>query len=91
MAGTNYSVILDLQITKLNSTGECYLSGWDYTPIFTLKPEQSNIGGHRVVRIREAMERYELDFVGRINEETYGDMEYALKRIEERINPKPEE
>ena len=91
MAGTNYSVILDLQITKLNSTGECYLSGWDYTPIFTLKPEQSNIGGQRVVRIREAMERYELDFVGRINEETYGDMEYALKRIEERINPKPEE
>ena len=91
MAGTNYSVILELQITKLNSTGECYLSGWDYTPIFTLKPEQSNIGGHRVVRIREAMERYELDFVGRINEETYGDMEYALKRIEERINPKPEE
>ena len=91
MAGTNYSVILDLEITKLNSTGECYLSGWDYTPIFILKPEQSNIGGHRVVRIREAMERYELDFVGRINEETYGDMEYALKRIEERINPKPEE
>ena len=90
MAGTNYSVILELQITKLNSTGECYLSGWDYTPIFTLKPEQSNIGGHRVVRIREAMERYELDFVGRINEETYGDMEYALKRIEERINPKTE-
>ena len=91
MAGTNYGVILDLQITKLNSTGECYLSGWDYTPIFILKPEQSNIGGHRVVRIREAMERYELDFVARINEETYGDMEYALKRIEERINPKPEE
>ena len=24
------------------------------------------------------------------NEETYGDMEYALKRIEERINPKTE-
>ena len=43
-----------------------------------------------MVRIREAMERYELDFVGRINEETYGDMEYALKRIEERINPKTE-
>ena len=91
MAGTNYSVILELQITKLNSTGECYLSGWDYTPIFTLKPEQSNIGGHRVVRIREAMERYELDFVGRITEEAYGDMEYALERIEKRIHPEPKE
>ena len=91
MAGSNYGVILDLQITRVNSTGETYLSGWDYTPIFTLKPEQSNIGGHRVVRIREAMERYELDFVGKVTEDTYGDMEYALERIEKRINPEPKE
>ena len=91
MAGTNYGVILDLEITRVNSTGECYLSSWDYIPIFTLKPEQSNLGGHRVVRIREAMERYELDFVGRITEQTYADMEYALERIEKRIAPKTEE
>jgi poly-gamma-glutamate synthesis protein (capsule biosynthesis protein) len=91
MAGSNYGVILDLEITRIHATGECYLSGWDYVPIFTLKPEQSNLGGHRVVRIREAMERYELDFVGRITEETYGDMEYALGRIEKRINPETEE
>ena len=91
MAGTNYGVILDLEITRVNSTGECYLSGWDYIPIFTLKPEQSNLGGHRVVRIREAMERYEMDFVGRITEQTYADMEYALERIEKRITPKTEE
>ena len=91
MAGSNYGVILDLEVTRVNSTGETYLSGWDYVPIFTLKPEQSNLGGHRVVRIREAMERYELDFVGRITEETYGDMEYALERIEKRINPETEE
>ena len=91
MAGSNYSVILELEITRVNATGETYLSGWDYTPIFTLKPEQSNLGGHRVVRIREAMERYELDFVGKITEEAYGDMEYALERIEKRINPEPKE
>ena len=88
MAGTNYSIILDMEVTRDNATGEVYLSGWEYIPIFTLKPEQSVIGGHRVVRIREAMERYESDFVGRITEEAYGDMEYALKRIEERVNPK---
>ena len=91
MAGSNYGVILDLEITRVNSTGETYLSGWEYTPIFTLKPEQSLLGGHRVVRIREAMERYELDFVGRVTEEAYGDMEYALERIEKRIHPEPEE
>ena len=91
MAGSNYGVILDLEITRVNATGETYLSAWDYTPIFTLKPDQSNLGGHRVVRIREAMERYELDFVGRITEEAYGDMEYALERIEKRLNPESEE
>ena len=91
MAGSNYGVILDLEVTRVNSTGETYLSGWEYVPIFILKPEQSNLGGHRVVRIREAMERYELDFVGRITEETYADMEYALERIEKRINPETEE
>ena len=91
MAGSNYGVILDLEITRVNSTGETYLSGWEYTPIFTLKPDQSLLGGHRVVRIREAMERYELDFVGRVTEEAYGDMEYALERIEKRIHPEPKD
>lgn len=91
MAGTNYSVLLDLEITRDNGSGEVFLSGWNYTPTFILKPEQSASGGHRVVRIREAMARYEEEFVGRVTEDAYGDMAYALKRIEERINPKPKD
>ena len=91
MAGTNYSVVLDLQITRDNATGETFLSGYEYIPIFTLKPEQSIAGGHRVVRIREAMVRYEQDFVGSITEDAYGDLEYALKRIEARVNPPEDE
>ncbi|MBP3661160.1 MAG: CapA family protein [Oscillospiraceae bacterium] len=90
MAGTGYSIILDLEITRDNATGETFLSGWEYIPIFTLKPDQSAIGGHRVVRIREAMERYEAGFLGRVTEDAYGDMEYALGRIEKRINPPKE-
>ena len=91
MAGTNYSVILDLEITRDNASGEVFLSGWEYIPTFILKPDQSAGGGHRVVRIREAMAHYEQEFVGRVTEDAYGDMEYALKRIEERINPKPKD
>ena len=90
MAGTGYSIILDLEITRDNATGETFLSGWEYIPIFTLKPDQSAIGGHRVVRIREAMERYEAGFLGRVTEDAYGDMEYALGRIEKRVNPPKE-
>ena len=90
MAGTGYSIILDLEITRDNATGETFLSGWEYIPIFTLKPDQSAIGGQRVVRIREAMERYEAGFLGRVTEDAYGDMEYALGRIEKRVNPPKE-
>ena len=91
MAGTNYSIILDLEITRDNATGEVFLSGWDYTPIFTLKPEQSVSGGHRVVRIREAMERYEAEFVGRVTEDAYSSMSKALSRIEDRVSPEQDE
>ena len=87
MAGSNYSILLDLEITRDNATGETFLSGYDYVPIFTLKPEQSAGGGHRVVRIREAMERYEQSFVGSITQDAYDDMAYALERIEKRVNP----
>ena len=90
MAGTNYSIILNMEVTRDNATGEVFLSDWEYIPIYTLKPEQSVIGGHRVVRIREAMERYEAEFVGRITDEAYSSMEKALKRIDERVTPKPD-
>ena len=90
MAGTGYSVILELEVTRDNATGEVYLSGWDYVPIYTLKPEQSVSGGHRVVRIREAMERYEMNFVGRVNEGAYNGMTKALQRIEDRVLPEKE-
>ena len=87
MAGTNYSILLDLEITRDNATGEVFLSNYSYTPLFTLKPEESITGGHRVVRIREAMERYESNYVGSITQDAYDDMEYALGRIEKRVNP----
>ena len=87
MAGTNYSILLDLQITRDNATGETFLSGYDYIPLFTLKPEESAAGGHRVVRIQEAMERYESNFVGSITDDAYADMKYALTRIEKRVHP----
>ena len=91
MAGTSYSVILDMEVTRDNATGEVYLSGWDYVPIYTLKPEQSVSGGHRVVRIREAMERYEQNFVGRITDDAYASLEKALSKIEKKLEPAPEE
>lgn len=33
-SGTNYSVLLDLEVTKDGTTGETKITGYDYTPIF---------------------------------------------------------
>ncbi len=85
MAGTNYSILLDLEVTRDNTTGEVHLTGYSYTPIYTLTPEQSAAGGRRVVRIADAMAQYEVGYVGAITESTYSSMDYALGRIEDRI------
>ena len=85
-AGSEYSVILDLEITKDNRSGKTKITGFSYTPIFTV----NDANGMKVLRIREAMVAYEKDYLYKVSEETYGDMEYALTRIAERINPTEE-
>ena len=81
-AGTEYSVLLDLEITRDNTTGETKVTGFSYTPIFTVAQEEEPL---RVVRIHEAMAAYEAGYVDKVSKETYDAMAYALKRIEARI------
>lgn len=83
-AGSNYSVLLDLEITKSASTGETKITGYDYTPIFLLDETDSG-GGIRILRIREAISAYEHGFVDRVSEDTYNAMKNALTRIEARV------
>ena len=82
-AGTEYSIILDLEITKDNETGVTKVTGYDYTPIFTVHEEGKPL---RVARIREAMAAYNDNFVDKVSDQTYHDMEYALGRSEARVN-----
>ena len=81
-SGTEYSVILNLEITKDNETGETKVTGYDYTPIFTVTAEGLPI---KVVRIREAMAAFEAGYLDKVPEETYQAMAYALTRIEARV------
>ena len=81
-AGTEYSVILDLEITKDHATGVTSVTNYSYTPIFTVtEPEQPV----RVVRIREAMAAYEAGYMEAVSEETYLAMKNALERIDDRL------
>ena len=84
-AGTNYSVLLDLEITKDGATGRTYVSGFDYVPLFL---ETGEDGAMRVLRIREAMAGYENRYLDRVSEATYNAMKSALERIESRVGAK---
>lgn len=80
--GSNYSVVLNLEITKNQETGVTSLTGYSYEPIFT----QTGETGLQVVRIKDAVTAYEADYIQRISQSDYEAMTYALERIEDRIN-----
>lgn len=85
-AGTNYSVILDLEITRDNETRQTKLTNYSYTPVYTTTPEESGESSLRIVRIEQAVEAYKAGYYDRVSQELYETMEYALERIESRIN-----
>lgn len=82
-SGSEYSVVLDLEITKDLSSGKAKITNFSYTPIFICNEKDSPL---RVLRIKEAMAAYESGYINRVTEDTYNKMEYALTRIEDRIN-----
>jgi len=85
--GTSYSIILDLEITKDADTGVTKVTGWDYTPIYTLKESDCD-GYQRVVRIKEQIFAFDNNFVDRVTQACYDDMKYSLERITSRLSGK---
>lgn len=80
-AGSEYSVVLDLEITKSATTGDTRITGYSYTPIFTATDGERL----QLLRIREAMAAYENGYMGKVSQSTYEAMAYALERIEKRV------
>ena len=81
-AGSEYSIVLDLEITKDNTTGQTKITNYTYTPIFTVHETDKPL---KVVRIAEAITAYENGFISRVSPEMYDKMLYALERIEARV------
>lgn len=79
-AGTEYSVVLKLEITKQG--GSAKITGYSYTPVFTVAERGKEL---RSVRIAEAMAGFDGNYLHKVAQSTYDDMIYALKRIEARI------
>ena len=82
--GTEYSVILDLEITKNNTTGHTQVTGYSFTPIFTV----TDGNAPRVVQIQSAIRAYEGGYIAKVSETTYDAMKYAWERIFARITGK---
>ena len=89
--GTNYSIILDLEITKDSSTGTTKVTNYSYTPIYTVSEAESADGYRRVVRIDKTVEAWEENYLDKVSQSAKESMVYALDRIEARINPPPVE
>ena len=79
-SGTEYSVVLQLEITKAGNNTK--ITGYSYTPTFTVAERNKAL---RCVRIAETMAAYDSNYIKRINESTYNAMTYALTRIEARV------
>ena len=83
---TNYSIILDIEITKDANAGTTKVTNYSYTPIYTVKAGES-IGNNdwKVVRIQKALEAHQDNFLDKINDTCEAAMNKALTRIDERV------
>ena len=78
--GTNYSILLELEITRDNYTGQTRITACDYIPVYTLTPERDG-ESMRVVRILEHIAMYENNHVNKVSETAYQNMKSALEKI----------
>lgn len=80
-AGTDYSVLLQLEITKSGASGETSITGFDCVPIYRQKTEE----GIRLLRIRQAIAAYENRYIDAVSQADYEAMKAALTKIESRM------
>ena len=82
--GTEYGIILNVEITKDNATGDTKITGYSYVPTYSYEDEN---GMMRVLRIEPAMFAYESNYLDKVTKEVYADMKNAKERIEARVKP----
>ena len=81
-SGTAYSIVLNLEFTKNNATGETKLTDCRWDPIYTTSFENDGVARMQILQIRPAIARYEADGINKVSEETYTAMKSALSKLE---------
>ena len=77
---TNYSILLQLEITKDHATGITKITACQHTGIYTLTPGRDG-EAMRILRIEPAMAMYENNHVDRIGSKAYEAMRSAKNKI----------
>ncbi len=85
--GTNYSVVLELEVTKYNKTGDTKITAFTGTPIFNLTPEAESTAPMKLLRIEPAIASYEANSIEKVSPEVYAAMKSALSKIHSRLDP----
>ena len=84
--GTFYSILLQIEITKDYEAGITRVTDWSYVPIYTLAETECD-GDRRVIRIDNAINAYETNFVDKVTESCYTNLKFSMERIGKRIVP----
>lgn len=84
--GTAYSIVLQLEITKNNQSGEAKITAMDYTPVYIVTEETESGSIQRLLRIEPAMAAYEANSIHKVSQELYLAMKSALSRIRSRVS-----
>lgn len=81
--GSEYSVILDLEVTKTGET--TVISDYSFTPIYTVRDEEKPVA---VLRIAHALTAFESQYISRVPQEVFDSMKNAQDRVIARTAPK---
>lgn len=83
-SGSEYSVVLDLEITKSATNGKTRITGFQYTPIY----RDNSDNKLRIMRLEASIAAYEGNYLNKVSKQTYEAMLRARDSIKSRIEGK---
>ena len=87
---TSTSIALNLEFSKDQGTGRCWISDLSYTPVSTVYSAKST-DHYSMVATKDAVAQYEGNYYLRVEQEAYDSMVKALEKLDTTIFPPKEE
>ena len=83
--GTAYSIVLQLEITRNNRTGNAKITDMSYVPVYLLTEKTENGSTMKLLRIEQAIAAYEANSIHKVPEQVYTAMKAALSRTHSKV------